>query len=161
MHNLAYSFVFFVALFVAGVNYPNPVLDVEQPAPFVIDSTTRVQPIIENLEIEKKYQYTRTIKFYYKDPMPVPLTLSRGDKLRSYCSDSTLITFITANSDTVIQPSVKRMSCQILAVVNFEPFEVSKLLKSPVNTLIIKNCVTENSYTYKLNTDYFQKNLIE
>ena len=46
-------------------------------------------------------------------------------------------------------------------IVNFKPGDVSKLLKNPVKTLVIKNCVTENSYTYKLNTDYFQKHLIE
>jgi hypothetical protein len=159
MPNVAYSFMFFVVLFFAGINYPNPVL-VEQPAPLVIDSTTSIQPIVENIDIEKKFHYTRTVKFYYKDPMPNPITLSRGDKLRSYCSDSTLVTFIT-DKDTVTVASVKRMSCQILAVINFKPGDVSKLLKNPVKTLVIKNCVTENSYTYKLNTDYFQKHLIE
>lgn len=161
MNQLTFSAILIVCMFISGISEVSNRVDSSTPEPLVIDSTTTVQPISENTDLDKELQYTRTIKFYYRDPMKTPIALSRGGKLVSYCSDSTVVTFVTALGDTVSRPSVKRMSCQILAVVNFEKEDINALLKSKVKTLTIMNCVTDNSYTYELNTDYFQRNLIK
>jgi hypothetical protein len=130
-----------------------------QPPPFIIDENTYIQPILENETLEEKYQYTRTIKFYYIDPMPEPVVLRNGNLVRNYCSDRTQITLITLGGDTIKATSTQNLNCRISAIVNFEQEDVYKLTLSKLKILKIKNLVTDNEYTYYLVTDYFQKYL--
>lgn len=131
----------------------------QQPPPFIIDENTYIQPILENETMEEKYQYTRTIKFYYIDPMPEPVVLRNGNLLHNYCSDRTQVTFITLASDTIKAISVQNLNCKISAIVNFEQSDVYKLTQSKLKIMKLKNLVTDNEYTYYLITDYFQKYL--
>ncbi len=131
-----------------------------QPPPFIIDECTYIQPILENEDMEEKYRYTRSIKFYYRDPMPGPIILRNGTIISSYCSDQSEVTFITMLNDTIKQKSVKSLNCKISAIVNFEQSEVYKLKKAKLKIFKIKNLVSENEYTYHIHTDYFQKHLI-
>ena len=131
-----------------------------QPPPFIIDENTYIQPILENETLEDKYQYTRTIKFYYIDPMPKAISLSNGNLMHNYCSDRTQVTFITLANDTIRQISVQNLNCKISAIVNFEPDQIFKLTQSKLKIMKLKNLVTDNEYTYYLVTDYFQKYLV-
>jgi hypothetical protein len=131
----------------------------KQPPPFVIDECTYIQPILENEGMEEKYQYTRTIKFYYKDPMPKPIELRNGTFVSGYCSDQTEVTFVTMLNDTVKAVSVKDLNCVIRATVNFEQIDIVKLRKAKLKILKIKNLVSDNEYVYYIHTDYFQKYL--
>ena len=130
-----------------------------QPPPFIIDENTYIQPILENETMEEKYQYTRTIKFYYIDPMPTPIVLENGKLLNNYCSDRTEVTLITLADDTIKQVSVQNLNCKISAIVNFDQADVYRLTKSKLKIMKLKNLVTDNEYTYYLVTDYFQKYL--
>lgn len=132
----------------------------QQPPPFIVDNNTYIQPILENETLEEKYHYTRTIKFYYIDPMPKPIALSNGNLMHNYCSDRTQVTFITLADDTIRQISVQNLNCKISAIVNFEPDQIFKLTQSKLKIMKLKNLVTDNEYTYYLVTDYFQKYLI-
>lgn len=131
-----------------------------QPNPLVLTDTTKdttfIQPIIENIDMDKQDQYVRTIKVYYKDRMPKPIDLKKGPPVDGYCSDATRLTFITDRNDTISRTSVRRLSCRILAIVNFETEDIDKLKLSPVKQIKIYNEVTENTYTYNMYTTYFQ-----
>ncbi len=134
--------------------------DRPQPSPLILKDTTKdttiIQPIIENIDMNREYQYIRTIKVYYKDKMPKPIDLKKGPPLDGYCSDITRLTFITDRNDTISRISVQRLSCRILAIVNFETEDMTKLKASPVKQIKIYNDVTENTYTYNIHTAYFQ-----
>ena len=131
----------------------------EQPPPFIIDENTYIQPILENETMDEKYQYTRTIKFYYIDPMPEPVVLRNGNLLHNYCSDRTQVTFITLAGDTIRAISVQNLNCKISAIVNFDQSDIYKLTQSKLKLMKLKNLVTDNEYTYYLVTDYFQTHL--
>jgi hypothetical protein len=136
------------------------VLTGQQPAPYIQESLS-VQPILENAELGSKYWYIRSIKVYYKDPMKEPIYLSRGDSLYSYCSDSTVIT-IKSLTDSIIIPSVKRMSCEILAVINLTRRESEWLKSHVVYEFIILNTVTDNRYiVYMHDTEYFRRLMLK
>ena len=136
-------------------------LDIPQPNPLILRDTTKdttiIQPIIENIDMTKQYQYVRTIKVYYKDRMAKPIDLKKGPPVDGYCSDITRLTFITDRNDTISRTSVQRLSCRILAIINFETEDMDKLKASPVKQIRIYNEVTENIYTYNIRTTYFQQ----
>jgi hypothetical protein len=132
-----------------------------QPPPLIIDECNYIQPILENASMDKEYQYTRTIKFYYKDPMEKPIKLRNNNFVSSYCSDQSEVTFITMLNDTIKRTSVVNLNCIIRANVNFEKEDVIKLRKSKIKIFKIKNLVSDNEYVYHMHTDYFQKYLKE
>ena len=136
-------------------------IDIPQPRPLILTDTTKdttfIQPIVENIDMDKKYQYVRTIKVYYKDRMPKPIDLKKGPPVDGYCSDATRLTFITDRNDTISRMSVQRLSCRILAIVNFETEDMDKLKASPVKQIKIYNDITENTYTHNIRTTYFQQ----
>lgn len=132
----------------------------QQPAPYIQESLS-VQPILENAELGSKYWYIRSIKVYYKDPMVEPIYLSRGDSLYSYCSDSSVITFKSI-TDSISIPSVKRMSCEILAIINLTKRDSEWLKSHIVYEFIVLNTVTDNRYTiYMHDTEYFRRLLLK
>jgi hypothetical protein len=136
-------------------------LDVPQPNPLILRDTTRdttiIQPIVENIDMAKEYQYVRTIKVYYKDRMPKPIDLKKGPPVDGYCSDATRLTLITDRNDTISRVSEQRLSCRILAIINFETEDMDKLKASPVKQIRVYNDITENTYIYDIHTTYFQK----
>lgn len=142
----------------AVFDYSKPIDN--QPPPLIIDECTYIQPIVENEDLDDEYKYTRSIKFYYRDPMPNPVILRNGSIVSSYCSDQSQITFITMLNDTITQLSVKSLNCKIAAIANFEQSDIIKLKKAKLKIFKIKNIVSENEYTYHIHTDYFQKYLI-
>jgi hypothetical protein len=132
-------------------------VDRPQPEPLILKDSTIIQPIIENIDMERKYWYLRTVKVYYVDYMPKQIDFRKGAPLTGYCSDSTKLTIVTQKLDTISRYSVKRLSCRILAIVNLEPSDITKLKSSPVQSITIYNRVTDNSYKYDINTSYFQE----
>ena len=132
----------------------------QQPAPYIQESIS-VQPIVENYDLGSKYWYIRSIKVYYKDPMKEPIYLSKNDSLYSYCSDSSVITFKSI-ADSISVPSVKRMSCEILAIINLTKRDSEWLKSHIVYEFIVLNTVTNNRYViYMHDTEYFRRLLIK
>jgi hypothetical protein len=128
----------------------------QQPAPYIQESLS-VHPIVENEELGSKYWYIRSIKVYYKDPMKEPIYLSKNYSLYSYCSDSSVITFKSL-TDSISIPSIKRMSCQILAIINLTRRDSEWLKSHIVYEFIVLNTVTDNRYViYMHDTEYFRK----
>jgi hypothetical protein len=138
----------------------NTGFEMSQPKPLILRDSTQdtviIQPIVENIDMNKQYQYIRTIKVYYKDRMAKPIDLKKGPPVDGYCSDSTKLTFITTLNDTISRYSTKHLSCRILGVVNYTDQDINKLKKSPTKEIWIYNRVTENTYKYKVYTSYFQ-----
>lgn len=150
-------FMMITLLFVNDASMNN--LWFEQPEALYIDSNTYIQPILENEDSAIEYRFIRTLKVYYKDPMTKPLYLKDGTPLSSYCSDQTKLELITFRNDTISQISTRRMSCQILAIINLTEDDIFYLKNTRVKEIIITNMVTDNRYSYFINTDYFQKTL--
>jgi hypothetical protein len=118
-----------------------------------------VQPILENSDLPN-FRYTRTVKYYYKDWMKTPIVLTNGDLLKSYCSDETLVEIILPG-DTVRAVSTKRMSCEILAVVNYTEDQISLLKRKPALEIRITNKTTDNIMSYLLkDVHYFNRALV-
>ena len=132
-------------------------VDKPQPQPLILKDSTIIQPIIENIDSERKYWYLRTLKVYYVDRMPKQIDFRKGAPLTGYCSDSTKLTIVTQKLDTISRYSEKRLSCKILAIINLERSDILKLKSSPVQSITIYNRVTDNSYKYDINTSYFQE----
>lgn len=119
----------------------------QQPSPWLLNETTKIQPIVENEEhgefINKNKAISRSFKLYYKD--------------LHYCTDSTKITFVSKDTTMWIY-SVRRMSCEILGVFNVNKEQVEWLESYPINEIIIYNRVTDNIYTiYVTDEEYFQR----
>lgn len=135
--------------------------EVKQPEPYVIDSLTSIQPIVENIDLAKQYHYTQTIKITYCDPLKEPIKTRKPPDIYSRCSDSTRVTFVTTLGDSITKYSVKRMSCKILAYFNFTSKEIDRLKLAPTKEMILYNRVTDNTFKYSLNNStYLQKTLI-
>ena len=147
--------LFAICLFAFTIFHPT------QPAPLTTEQNVTFQPIVENIELGSSAWYIRTIKVYYTDALSVPITLTNGDTLSSYCTDSTSVTFIS-NNDTIILYSVKRMSCVILAVINLNDAHVSFLRNNVVKHAVIKNLITDNVFNVYINdSTYFKRVLKE
>lgn len=108
----------------------------QQPNPWILNKTTRIQPIVENDEsgefVTSDKAIVRSFKLYYRDSI--------------YCTDSTKLTFMSG-LDTMQIYSVKRMSCDILAIFNLTKAQARWLENYPIDKLVIYNRVTDNYYT--------------
>jgi hypothetical protein len=132
------------------------ILTHEQPKPLIEQNIT-FQPIVENIELGRGYWYIRTIKVYYTDALSTPISLSNGDTLSSYCTDSTSVAFIS-NNDTIIVYSVKRMSCVILAVINLNDTHISFLRNNALKRAVIHNLITDNVFNIEIkDSTYFKR----
>ena len=99
----------------------------EQPAPYIHkDSLIIVQPIIDNVDMSKEYQYIQEFKVTYKD--------------KHYCSDSGKLTYNVRN----------RMSCKIDAWFRLTPYQTKLISTYPTKTIVIENLVTDNVYRYEM-----------
>jgi hypothetical protein len=131
---------------------------IEQPESMFTEDLI-VQPVLENSDLPN-FRYTRTVKYYYKDWMKEPIVLSKGDLLKSYCSEETLVEIILPE-DTVRAVSTKRMSCEILAVVNYTADEIALLKRKPALEIRITNKTTDNTMCYPLkDVRYFNRALV-
>ncbi len=107
-----------------------------QPVSLRVSDTMIIQPIIENEDMEMKYQYIRTYKVYYRD--------------LHYCSDSSVISFIPKKGDSLtINSTGRRMSCQILAVFNLTKWDAEWIRYNDIEYIGIYNRVTDNYYRYE------------
>ena len=108
----------------------------QQPNPWILNKSTRIQPILENEEsgefVTSDKAIVRTFKLYYRDSI--------------YCTDSTKITFMSG-LDTMQIYSVQRMSCDILAIFNLTHNQGKWLNNYPIDKILIYNRVTDNYYT--------------
>jgi hypothetical protein len=108
----------------------------QQPNPWILNTSTRIQPIVENDEhsefVSSDKAIVRSFKLYYKDSI--------------YCTDSTRLTFMSG-LDTMQIYSVKRMSCDILAIFNLNHSQGKWLDNYPIDKILIYNRVTDNYYT--------------
>lgn len=122
-------------------------IELSQPPALVItpDSSFILQPIVDNLEIPK-YEFIMAFKLYYQDKMAKPIEFRKGEPLKTYCSDSTIVTFYLTNQDSVKIGSIKRMSCKILAIFNLSKRQNSLLRDYPMDSIKVQNYVTENTY---------------
>ena len=132
----------------------------DQPSAFIQGDIT-IQPILENEDLDIKYQYIRSIKVYYKDPLKAPTLLQNDQILYNYCSDSSVVIFKSV-ADSIKIPSVKRMSCEIMAIINLTKRDSEWLKSHIVNEVAVVNTITDNRFSvYMDDKEYFRKLLIK
>jgi hypothetical protein len=128
-----------------------------QPSPLILDKDSMfiIQPIVENIDL-KGYEYIMTFKLYYKDKMTKAIDLKKGPPINGYCSDITIVKFYLTNSDSIEITSIKRLSCQILAIFNMDVNQNKKLKIYPIDSIKITNYVTNNEYKFQFSDkNYF------
>ena len=115
----------------------------QQPNPLILDKDTKVQPIIDNEGTPN--QFLHTVKIYYKD--------------LDYCSDSTKISFIALDGDSISKYNVRQSpSCIIVARFNLTDSELEWLKENKISSIGIYNRVTDNYYIKQVKEpDYFIK----
>jgi hypothetical protein len=132
----------------------------QQPASY-IQGDVSIQPIVENEELDIEYQYIRSIKVYYKDPLKAPTLLQNNQILYNYCSDSSVVIF-KSPADSIKVCSVKRMSCEILAIINLSKRDSEWLKSHIVNEVVVINTVTNNRVAVYLDdTEYFRRLMLK
>jgi len=132
----------------------------DQPSAYIQGDVT-IQPIVENEDLDIKSQYIRSIKVYYKDPLEKPIILQNNQALYNYCSDSTLVIFKSV-ADSIKVPSVKRMSCEIMAIINLTKRDSEWLKSHIVNEVAVVNTITDNRFSvYMDDTEYFRRLMLK
>ena len=136
-------------------------IDLPQPSPLVLnsDSSFILQPIVENVDMPG-YEFVMTLKLYYKDKMSKALTFRKGEPLETYCSDSTVVTFYPKTQQPVVVGSTKRMSCKILAIFNISKQQNSILRDYPLDSIQVRNYVTNNEYVLPIRDKAYFNRLI-
>jgi len=131
-----------------------------QPGPY-IQGDVSIQPIVENEDLDIKSQYIRSIKVYYKDPLEKPILLQNKQALYNYCSDSSVVIFKSA-ADSILIPSVKRMSCEIMAIINLTRRDSEWLKSHIVNEVVVVNTITDNRFSvYMDDKEYFRRLMLK
>jgi hypothetical protein len=132
----------------------------DQPGPY-IQGDISIQPILENEDLDIKYQYIRSIKVYYRDPLDKPIILQNKQALYNYCSDSSVVIFKSA-ADSIKIPSVKRMSCEIMAIINLSKRDSEWLKSHIVNEVAVVNTITDNRFSvYMDDKEYFRRLMLK
>ena len=131
-----------------------------QPGPY-IQGDVSIQPIVENEDLDIKSQYIRSIKVYYKDPLEKPIILQNNQALYNYCSDSSVVIFKSV-ADSIKIPSVKRMSCEIMAIINLTRRDSEWLKSHIVNEVAVVNTITDNRFSvYMDDKEYFRRLMLK
>jgi len=132
----------------------------DQPSAYIQGDVT-IQPIVENEDLDIKSQYIRSIKVYYRDPLEKPIILQNNQALYNYCSDSSVVIFKSI-ADSIKIPSVKRMSCEILAIINLTRRDSEWLKSHIVNEVAVVNTVTDNRFSVYLDDkEYFRRLMLK
>ena len=132
----------------------------DQPSAYIQGDVT-IQPIVENEDLDIKSQYIRSIKVYYRDPLEKPIILQNNQTLYNYCSDSSVVIFKSV-ADSIRIPSVKRMSCEIMAIINLTKRDSEWLKSHIVNEVAVVNTITDNRFSvYMDDTEYFRKLMLK
>ena len=132
----------------------------DQPSAYIQGDIT-IQPIVENEDLDIKSQYIRSIKVYYRDPLEKPIILQNNQVLYNYCSDSSVVIFKSV-ADSIKVPSVKRMSCEIMAIINLTRRDSEWLKSHIVNEVAVVNTITDNRFSvYMDDTEYFRKLMLK
>ena len=132
----------------------------DQPSAYIQGDVT-IQPIVENEDLDIKSQYIRSIKVYYRDPLEKPIILQNNQALYNYCSDSSVVIFKSV-ADSIKVPSVKRMSCEILAIINLTRRDSEWLKSHIVNEVAVVNTITDNRFSvYMDDIEYFRKLMLK
>jgi hypothetical protein len=132
----------------------------DQPSAYIQGDVT-IQPIVENEDLDIKSQYIRSIKVYYRDPLEKPIILQNNQALYNYCSDSSVVIFKSV-ADSIKVPSVKRMSCEILAIINLTRRDSEWLKSHIVNEVVVVNTITDNRFSvYMDDIEYFRKLMLK
>jgi hypothetical protein len=132
----------------------------DQPGPY-IQGDISIQPIIENEDLDNDYQYIRSIKVYYRDPLEKPILLQNKQALYNYCSDSSVVIFKSV-ADSIKVPSVKRMSCEIMAIINLTRRDSEWLKSHIVNEVVVVNTITDNRFSvYMDDKEYFRRLMLK
>ena len=109
----------------------------DQPSPYIhTDSLMVIQPIIDNVDMSKEYQFIQEFKVTYKD--------------KHYCSDSSMITFVTSVDSFSTYNVRNRVSCKIDAWFRLTSYQTRLISTYPTKTIVIENLVTDNVYRYEL-----------
>ena len=132
----------------------------DQPSAYIQGDIT-IQPIVENEDLDIKSQYIRSIKVYYRDPLEKPIILQNNQALYNYCSDSSVVIFKSV-ADSIRIPSVKRMSCEIMAIINLTRRDSEWLKSHIVNEVVVVNTITDNRFSvYMDDIEYFRKLMLK
>ena len=132
----------------------------DQP-PAYIQGDVTIQPIVENGDLDIKYQYIRSIKVYYRDPLEKPIILQNNNAIYNYCSDSSVVIFKSV-ADSIQISSIKRMSCEIMAIINLTRRDSEWLKSHIVNEVAVVNTITDNRFSaYMDDTEYFRRLMLK
>ena len=132
----------------------------DQPGPYIQGDVT-IQPILENEDLDIKYQYIRSIKVYYRDPLEKPIILQNNSAIYNYCSDSSVVTFKSV-ADSIKISSIKRMSCEIMAIINLTKRDSEWLKSHIVNEVSVVNTITDNRFSvYMDDKEYFRRLMLK
>ena len=132
----------------------------DQPSAFIQGDIT-IQPILENEDLDIQYQYIRSIKVYYRDLLEKPIILQNNDAIYNYCSDSSVVIFKSI-ADSIKLPSVKRMSCEIMAIINLTKRDSEWLKSHIVNEIAVVNTITDNRFSvYMDDKEYFRRLMLK
>ena len=132
----------------------------DQPGPY-IQGDISIQPILENEDLDIKLQYIRSIKVYYRDPLDKPIILQNKQAIYNYCSDSSVVIFKSV-ADSIKIPSIKRMSCEIMAIINLSKRDSEWLKSHIVNEVAVVNTITDNRFSvYMDDKEYFRRLMLK
>ena len=132
----------------------------DQPSAYIQGDVT-IQPIVENEDLDIKSQYIRSIKVYYRDPLEKPIILQNNQVLYNYCSDSSVVIFKSI-ADSIKVPSTKRMSCEIMAIINLTRRDSEWLKSHIVNEVAVINTITDNRFSvYMDDKEYFRRLMLK
>ena len=132
----------------------------DQPGPY-IQGDISIQPILENEDLDIKLQYIRSIKVYYRDPLDKPIILQNKQAIYNYCSDSSVVIFKSV-ADSIKIPSVKRISCEIMAIINLNIRDSEWLKSHIVNEVSVVNTITDNRFSvYMDDKEYFRRLMLK
>ena len=116
--------------------------DPRQPVPYIHkDSMFIFQPVIDNIDEPKKFQYMNEFRMTYKD--------------LHYCSDSTKLTLYIPGDSIKMWNIRPRISCRIDMWYRLNENQENLLKLYPVNKVKIENRVTDNIYVYNMSNPYY------
>jgi hypothetical protein len=124
------------------------------------DSSAYIQPIIDNLGL-KGYEYVRTLKIKYRDTLVNPIELRSGNLVTNYCSDKTKIVFYLTGYGELKIESIQMFSCKIISMINITKHQNTIFKSYPLDSMVITNLTTENTYVYLVNDRYYLSKVIK
>lgn len=113
-----------------------------QPKPYIhSDSLFEIQPVITNVDMDKKYQYLHEFRLTYKDD--------------HFCSRISRVTFYLENDSVALWNIRPGISCRIDMWFRYNDKDMDLLSKYPIKEVKILNATTRNEFCYVMEDPYY------